>query len=107
MKLRGRYFTTLALKKKLDKHILIGDFNLNNVNWPEGITSCELQSKFLELFVGDLGHAQLISEPTHKSGNVLDLLFTNVPHLVENITVLDDNQACLSDHFGITDHFPN
>ena len=96
------YFKTLASKKKLDKHILIGDLNLSSVTWPEGLTTCDLQNQFLEFILGDLGHSQFISEPTHRSGNTLDLLFTNVPHLVNNVTVLDHNEACLSDHFGIT-----
>ena len=33
-----RYFKTLATKKKLDKHILIGDFNFSDVSWPDGTT---------------------------------------------------------------------
>ena len=44
----------------------------------------------------------MISEATHKSGNVLDLLFTNVPHIIEDIAILDQNEVCLSDHKGIT-----
>ncbi len=81
--------------------LLVGDMNLNNVLWPEGQTSCELQNSFLELLTGDLGHSQLISDPTHKAGNVLDLLFTNVPNLVTSIKILGHNEACLSDHYGI------
>ena len=98
----ANYFRALALKKKIDKHILIGDMNLNYVSWPEGDTTCALQSSFLDFLMGDLGHAQLITNPTHKAGNVLDLLFTNVPSIINNIKILDRNEACLSDHFGIT-----
>ena len=97
-----KHFETIARKKKLDKHILIGDFNLSSVDWPESTTSCDLQRRFLDFFLGDLGHVQLISEATHKSGRALDLLFTNVPQLVENVSVLDQNEACLSDHHAIT-----
>ena len=43
----------------------------------------------------------MISEARHKSGNVLDLLFTNVPHIIEDIAILDQNEVCLSDHKGI------
>ena len=44
----------------------------------------------------------MISEATHKSGNVLDLLFTNVPHIIKDVAILDQNEVCLSDHKGIT-----
>ena len=95
------YFKTLACKKKLDKHVLVGDFNFPEILWPEATTTVELQQKFLTLFQGELGHSQLISEPTHKNGNTLDLLFTNIPELINDITVLEYNEACKSDHFGI------
>ena len=95
------YLTSLARKKKLDKHILIGDLNFAETSWPDGVTSVELQKKFLDLLINDLGHSQLISEPTHKDGNVLDLLFTNIPNTVENINILGQDEVCSSDHFGI------
>ena len=97
-----RHFRALALDKKLQRHILVGDFNLNSVSWPEGHTSCNLHRKFVDFLIGDLGHTQLISNPTHVSGNTLDLIFTNIPNLIKKLRVLDQNEACLSDHFGIT-----
>ena len=73
-----------------------------SVVWPGGTTTSELYRSFLEFFQEDLGHVQVITEPTHISGNVLDLLFTNVPDLVGNVNILEHNEVCLSDHFGIT-----
>ena len=96
------YLKLLANKKRIDKHILIGDINLNQVEWPEGVTTCALQNKFVEFLTNDLGHTQLIHDPTHRAGNTLDLLFTNIPDIVKNITILDRDATCLSDHFGIT-----
>ena len=96
-----RHFKTLASNKKLNRHILIGDFNFHEVSWPDGHTSCELQHKFLDFLTSDLGHTQLISNPTHKSGNTLDLIFTNIPALIKNVKILDQNELCLSDHFGV------
>ena len=96
------YLTSLACKKKLDKHVLIGDLNFAETSWPDGVTTVELQRKFLDLLMLDLGHSQLISEVTHKDGNVLDLLFTNISNMVENIDILGRNEVCSSDHFGIT-----
>ena len=97
-----RHFRTLALDKKLQRHVLIGDFNFSDVTWPEGQTSCDVQHKFLDFLIGDLGHTQLINHPTHKSGNILDLVFTNIPSLIKNVRVLEHNESCLADHFGIT-----
>ncbi len=96
-----RHFKSLVTAKKLNKHILIGDFNFRDVSWPEGHTSSGLQRQFLDFLTGDLGHTQIISAPTHKSGNTLDLIFTNIPNLIKNVKVLDCNEACLSDHYGI------
>ena len=79
--------------------------NLNQVKWPEGETNCSLQSNFIEFLVRDLvrdlGHTQMINEATHRAGNTLDLLLTNIPDKIKNITILDSDEACLSDHFGI------
>ena len=50
-----RHFKTLATDKKLQRHILVGDFNFSAVAWPEGHTSCDLQCKFLDFLMGDLG----------------------------------------------------
>ena len=70
--------------------------------WPDATTSCELHEKFLHFLISDLGHTQIIHEPTHRSGNVLDLLFTNIPDLIRNLKVLDQNEFCLADHFAIS-----
>ena len=97
-----QHFIALASARKLQRHILLGDFNLASVNWPDGQSSCELQSNFVRFLTEDLGHTQLIDSPTHKSGNTLDLVFTNIQNLVKNVKVLQQNEMCLSDHFGIT-----
>ena len=98
----SNYFKVLTTKKKIDKHILIGDMNLNNVKWPEGETSCSIQNSFIEFLIRDLGHTQMIDKPTHCAGNTLDLLFTNVPHIISDLKVMEHDEACLSDYFGIS-----
>ena len=52
--------------------------------------------------VSDLGHKQLISDPTHITGNVLDLSFTNIPEIVSDVKILGRDEACLSDHYSIS-----
>ena len=96
-----KFLTALASKKKLDKHILIGDVNFPEVTWPDPSTSNQLHKNFINLLIDDLGHSQMINEPTHKDGNILDLLFTNISDMVSNISVLGRNEACMSDHFGV------
>ena len=70
--------------------------------WPDGYTNCYLQKSFVEFLINDLSHTQLISTPTHTAGNILDLMFTNIPDSVKSIRVLDHRESCLSDHFGIS-----
>ena len=43
----------------------------------------------------------MISEPTHQNDNTLDLILTNIPSIINIISVLEYNEACKSDHFGI------
>ena len=97
-----KHFVTLVSARKLQRHILVGDFNLASVSWPDGQSSCQLHSSFVNFLTDDLGHTQLINSPTHKSGNTLDLVFTNVQSLIKNVKVLDQNEMCMSDHFYIT-----
>ena len=42
------YLTILAIKKELDKHLLIGDINFPEVSWPHSSTSVELHKTFIE-----------------------------------------------------------
>lgn len=97
-----KHLVSLATNKKMSKHILVGDLNFPEISWPDGTSSCELHHKFCDFFQCDIGHSQLVNEPTHKSGNTLDLLFTNIPGLINNLKVLEHNEFCLSDHFAIT-----
>ena len=76
------HMTELALANKINKHIVIGDLNFPEIKWPDPVTTCQLHENFINFLNGNLGHSHLISEPTHKSGNILDLLFTNIPNQI-------------------------
>ena len=52
----SNHFKLLASKNRIDKHILIGDLNLNNVLWPDGHTNCYLQKSFVDFLINDLSH---------------------------------------------------
>ena len=86
--------------KKINGHLLIGDLNLESVDWPSYRSSVSLHKKFLDLFA-DIGHSQLIANTTHYLGKILDLCITSAPHMLTNLRVLEFNEAVKSDHFGI------
>ena len=77
--------------------IVGGDFNLPHASWPEGIPTdgatvserCMLNA--INDFSNDLFLCQYVNKPTHKDGNILDLVFVNNPSIVNcctNIPVL-------------------
>ena len=68
--------------------------------WRNGYCSNAISQAFLEMF-SDLGLVQTIEEPTHQHGNILDVLLTNSPQTLSNISVGDENSVCKSDHFPI------
>ena len=74
-----------------------GDFNLPNISWPYGTPGPKsspderLMVDGLNNFCNELCMTQFVQTPTHKDGNVLDLLFTNNSTLIHdcvNIPVL-------------------
>ncbi|XP_006824506.1 uncharacterized protein LOC102801587 [Saccoglossus kowalevskii] len=82
--------------------VYLGDFNIH-FNKPDNRDTC----RFLELLkMHDL--VQLVDKPTHRSGNILDLIITR-----ENIVLsLEVNQAAaISDHypifFSLSNHHDN
>ena len=95
------HLTSVSKSKKLQRHCVLGDFNLSNTSWPEGVSTNEVERGFLELF-DDLSLTQLIDGPTHEKGNTLDLVLSNVPNLVSELKILDQNVVCSSDHSGIS-----
>ena len=95
-----RHMTSLIRSKPKAKHIFVGDFNLSQTSWPEGITSCNNEKGFVDLFQ-DLNFDQLIGTPTHKDGKVLDLLLCNQPNVITDIAVQPRGTVCSSDHNSI------
>ena len=83
-----------------DRLILLGDFNLPDINWNVLSGNSPVSNKLCDLIFHS-GMNQLIDKPTHLHGNVLDLLLTNIE---ENITSLEihSNSSLLSDHYDIT-----
>ena len=99
----SNYFKILASKKKIDRHVLIGDMNLNNVKWPSCETNNSLQNLFVDFLVSDLGHKQLISELTHRAGNVprssFLLIYLKLYLILKSLNAM--RRVCF-DHFSIS-----
>ena len=74
--------------------IMGGDFNLPHVKWPEGspnqgATHYEKRMiNTLNEFSNDLCLTQMISSPTHKDGNILDLVLVNNTSLVHHCSII-------------------
>ena len=78
--------------------IIVGDFNLPDINWE----SLSAASPTFCDFVFDSNLVQLVHEPTHIKGNLLDLVLSSSEEIISNLKV--SSQKCIvnSDHFAIT-----
>ena len=66
--------------------ILMGDFNLPNVDWVHYSAPANFfYDKFIR-FVNECGLLQFVLEPTRRE-NILDLVMTNVPNLISDLQV--------------------
>ncbi len=85
----------IELVKTVEKDsVLIGDFNLPEVDWEMGETT--RRSRDLVEVLDDQLLVQMVDFPTHIKGNVLDLVLTNIP---ERVTEINDNGR-----LGSSDH---
>ena len=80
--------------------ILVGDFNLPNVQWDTLSSTSSASCTFCD-FVFDNSLTQLIDQPTHIQGNILDLVLSNSNDCVTNLAVAPSNWIN-TDHFEIT-----
>ncbi len=81
--------------------VLAGDFNMPHINWEDFSSTEAVDQLFLDSF-SNLGLEQLVNDPTHTKGNILDLLLTDRPQLVSDLNVSDSNLPCKSDHFAVS-----
>ena len=74
--------------------IIGGDFNLPHINWLDNSfdKKCKKDEKIMFEKVFELCNNfqlnQYVNKPTHKDGNILDLLFTNNDNLIHNLNVI-------------------
>ena len=84
-----------------NKVITLGDFNLPNINWQTLNGNTETSALLCE-FVYDHDFDQLVTEPTHYKGNILDLILTNCPRIVHDVTVGLSNSSISTNHYIIS-----
>ena len=77
--------------------ILLGDFNLPDVNWSSLTSSTPSSGLFCDLSL-DLNLLQLVNCPTHSGGNTLDLILADCPDTVTDICADSAMSSDLSDH---------
>ena len=102
--LASSYNKLITLQKRSSPNIIIGgDFNLPGIDWETWQTGCtnKRQHEVLLDFLLNNSLSQLISQATRPtSNNILDLLMTSSPNIIENIQAVPG----ISDHLAIIFH---
>ena len=90
---------TKALRDLTERQhvIILGDFNLPDIHWIILVSD----SSWSKEVVYDHGLHQLVNVPTHRQGNILDLVFCIYPDLLVNVCVHDETPVS-TDHFTVT-----
>lgn len=83
-----RQINSYPRKHNFSKILIIGDFNLD----------VRMQTLLAKMLL-ESGLHQMVTEPTHELGSILDLAFTN-----HNDTILFNKPVWFSDHHIITVH---
>ena len=83
--------------------LLLGDFNCPDIDWSVMTASSHFSSSLCDTLFS-LNLVQLVTEPTHIHGNILDIIATNVPQRIVNLEV-NTSRYNYSDHYFITFDF--
>ena len=92
------YLSDLSSNNKV---IILGDFNFPSINWQSLLGTSETSILFCD-FVYDNNLDQLVTEPTHVKGNILDLILTIVSDNIKDVSVYSRNIPFSIDHFIIS-----
>ena len=65
---------------------LLGDFNSPDINWNTMSASNYQSSSLCDTIVAK-NLIQMVTKQTHKQGNILDLILTNSPDRISNISL--------------------
>ena len=80
--------------------IIVGDFNLPDVNWSSLTGVSPFSKRFCE-FIFDSNLIQLVENPTHMKGNILDLVLKTTNN-VRDLVVDTSNYSITSDHYVVS-----
>ena len=89
--------SVLQVGDKIPDIVIGGDFNLPRIHWHNGsslpLSLCQKSvrdmSNTLETFCNNVFLKQVVDKPTHKDGNVLDLILTNNIDLISDVEIND------------------
>ena len=76
----------LELENETSKIIVVGDFNFPDIDWATFCGSSSISNKFCDLLF-QLNLSQLVTQPTHNHGNILDLVITSDEDIIQDLTV--------------------
>jgi hypothetical protein len=103
--------TLIELRNSLDRLeescqlVLVGDFNLPDIDWSMDFPSPTSQAGFKEELFCDIIADQFLYEnidgPTHLRGNKLDCVLCNVPELITDVNCVNPTDLFPSDHYLI------
>ena len=89
--------TALAKVQSVGKNasfLFVGDVNAHHEEWL-GSSTTNLHGRAARDFVSSSGYEQMVTEPTHIDGRVLDLVLTDIPDVVG---------VRVGSHVGTSDH---
>ena len=96
----SQYLHNIRRRKKVQSLTLIGDLNLPSANWTNSSSPIAIEQTFIDTF-NDLSLHQLVTEPTHLRGNILDNILTDKREYISDLTVDSAQNPCGSDHYPI------
>ena len=80
--------------------IILGDVNHPEIEWDSLTSTSESGILITDCFFKFNMH-QIIKDPTHEKGNILDIIATNNPQAISNVHI---ESTCRSDHYLISFH---
>ena len=95
-----RYFNSKLINGS-SSYTILGDLNLPDICWASSDGGCDYSKLFLE-DIEDHSLLPLIYEPTHRSGNTIDIIITSHTELFTAFV----NEVFYSDHFPLFAFLP-
>ena len=92
-----QYFSTLINSYPRNSLVLVGDFNLPDIN----LSASSTASRAFCDFIFDNALFQVVDTSTHSKSNIFDLIITNSEDSVRDLTIHSCGHLIISDHFTL------